>query len=337
MAGIDGIKLGGIEIEHAVHPDIKKYHKSFATPVKEMRQRRNQNTFACATCFKLEGPAVKLRNCARCNHVQYCSKECQKKDWALHKTGCSPSASNSPSILKIAQIIFASTFLDMHLQNCVVMAFDLVHRPVGLEKPIVARLDIATEPTELMRFFDIYLGRPVENVQGMVQLNAFTPLPDFVCDKGPMGAWQKMRDDLVSAGPAAAGLVASVALLIVSKANALVCIAPLMITHEAVGLVRRAPKVSCASAITGTVHEEEYTVHTALEMMNKHIRADDGDRLSLRMPMAPSDIQTIRDARTASTARPADWPAAPPRNLAASLLKEKMGRDKMYTPTIQYA
>lgn len=33
---------------------------------------------------------TKLLVCARCGRVNYCSKECQKKDWKFHKRDCAP-------------------------------------------------------------------------------------------------------------------------------------------------------------------------------------------------------------------------------------------------------
>lgn len=38
----------------------------------------------CSACGK-EGP---LRNCARCRAVSYCSEECQRAQWPLHKADC---------------------------------------------------------------------------------------------------------------------------------------------------------------------------------------------------------------------------------------------------------
>eukprot|EP00033_Pygsuia_biforma_P002520 GCRY01002791.1.p1 GENE.GCRY01002791.1~~GCRY01002791.1.p1 ORF type:complete len:120 (-),score=11.00 GCRY01002791.1:69-392(-) len=39
---------------------------------------------SCEVCGKTED----LLSCARCRLVQYCSRECQKKDWKQHKPQC---------------------------------------------------------------------------------------------------------------------------------------------------------------------------------------------------------------------------------------------------------
>mmetsp|Transcript_18241 Transcript_18241/g.29669 ORF Transcript_18241/g.29669 Transcript_18241/m.29669 type:complete len:147 (+) Transcript_18241:803-1243(+) len=41
----------------------------------------------CAQCFQVE----ELKKCARCNLIPYCSKECQRKHWKLHKLQCKGS------------------------------------------------------------------------------------------------------------------------------------------------------------------------------------------------------------------------------------------------------
>ena len=72
-------------------------------------------------------------------------------------------------------------------------------------------------------------------------------------------------------------------------------------------------------------------------MINKHIRADDKNKLSLRTEMTPGDVQIIRDAASGNVlaTRRADWPmVAPPPQLAATILKEKMASDPMYQLTI---
>ncbi|KAJ7457731.1 hypothetical protein FB451DRAFT_1372407 [Mycena latifolia] len=279
-------------MEHVVHPDIKKYNKSFATSSKEIRHRRSNNTVACALCFKTEGPEIKLRHCAKCNHAMYCSKEA-----------------------------------------CFIMAFDLLRHPVGLDKPFAARLDIGVEPTDIIEFMNIYhnAGQPVENVEGMVQLNGFMSLPDTSIGEGQTMAWRKTREAIVAAGLPAA----SVGILVVSKANALVITCPFIISQHAMDFVRRAPKLNSVSALTGQVTEHAFSIDSCMEIMNKHIRADDKNQLSLRMEMSGADIQTIRDARNTPTTRSAHWGAvAPPSHFGALLLKEKMARESLYKPTI---
>ncbi|CAK7241726.1 MAG: hypothetical protein STHCBS139747_003195 [Sporothrix thermara] len=44
----------------------------------------------CNSCKKAgDAEEIKLRACARCKTVLYCSKECQASDWPLHKKACS--------------------------------------------------------------------------------------------------------------------------------------------------------------------------------------------------------------------------------------------------------
>ena len=38
----------------------------------------------CAMCDRL----CAVKNCGRCRHVGYCSKECQREHWAQHKLAC---------------------------------------------------------------------------------------------------------------------------------------------------------------------------------------------------------------------------------------------------------
>ena len=41
----------------------------------------------CAVCKKIP---QNLKRCSRCRSVSYCSAECQRADWALHKSVCTP-------------------------------------------------------------------------------------------------------------------------------------------------------------------------------------------------------------------------------------------------------
>ena len=45
------------------------------------------NSYCCGVCKK----TGKMFKCSRCKGVYYCSRECQKKDWPVHKNDCEPT------------------------------------------------------------------------------------------------------------------------------------------------------------------------------------------------------------------------------------------------------
>ncbi|KAI0667951.1 hypothetical protein C8Q78DRAFT_1081820 [Trametes maxima] len=52
---------------------------------------------ACAVCGVMN---VQLKWCGKCHGIWYCSKECQKKHWPIHKKGCVPFSTESTVTLK---------------------------------------------------------------------------------------------------------------------------------------------------------------------------------------------------------------------------------------------
>lgn len=58
----------------------------------DKREGEGAVMMACRKCGKIGGtPGVKLRKCARCLEVAYCSPECQKTDWKKHRMECKES------------------------------------------------------------------------------------------------------------------------------------------------------------------------------------------------------------------------------------------------------
>ncbi|KAH9920646.1 uncharacterized protein B0H18DRAFT_1121877 [Fomitopsis serialis] len=51
----------------------------------------------CRQCFSRE-PMVKLFVCSKCKKIYYCSRECQKQDWPLHKDACKDIATLNKKI-----------------------------------------------------------------------------------------------------------------------------------------------------------------------------------------------------------------------------------------------
>ncbi|CAI5965797.1 unnamed protein product [Closterium sp. NIES-65] len=58
------------------------------------RVRSKEGPRGCASprCSKVEGAGVQLKLCSRCGKAAYCSRECQKAHWPLHKLTCQPKA-----------------------------------------------------------------------------------------------------------------------------------------------------------------------------------------------------------------------------------------------------
>lgn len=50
-------------------------------------------TPSCVSCSKVDN----LKRCAKCHTTQYCSRDCQKKDWNAHKKVCAQYAANNTS------------------------------------------------------------------------------------------------------------------------------------------------------------------------------------------------------------------------------------------------
>ena len=58
---------------------------SSADSMPEQRMLRLLARWRCATCDR---PLRKEKTCDRCRSVSYCSRECQRGDWAQHKAAC---------------------------------------------------------------------------------------------------------------------------------------------------------------------------------------------------------------------------------------------------------
>ena len=71
----------------------------------QSRQKHN----ACALCGKSDGNVSK---CARCKETTYCSAECQRADWKVHKKVCTP-----PSVKSVKLTAPTKSIIDQTLPN----------------------------------------------------------------------------------------------------------------------------------------------------------------------------------------------------------------------------
>ncbi|XP_022333750.2 uncharacterized protein LOC111130800 isoform X1 [Crassostrea virginica] len=56
-----------------------------------MTESHNFASYNCRTCKEKKNT---MKRCTRCRLVYYCSRECQAKDWPIHKTSCSNTTEN---------------------------------------------------------------------------------------------------------------------------------------------------------------------------------------------------------------------------------------------------
>ncbi|KAJ6577927.1 hypothetical protein B0H19DRAFT_1121873 [Mycena capillaripes] len=303
----------------SVPREMREYHKSFAASTKDLRMRRARDVEVCAACFRKDG---ETRRCAKCKHTAYCSTKCQRADWPFHKKSCAADDS-SLNMIKVGLTLRSSAFLGMQLESCFALAFDLVKNPQP-NQPFVARVDVAVEPAEYEQFVDIFEGRlGGDHMQGMVQLTAFTPLPNSYLRENHMYVWSQYRKSMNEAGLA----TSPVGILIISKANALVNIQPVVILPRTMEWLRTDPTfIYYAQKGTST----PISIHKCMELMNDHIRADIKNKLSLRTEMTARDVQIIRDASRTDLPmkRPANWAEVPlPPMIGAALMRERIIRE----------
>ncbi|EGO04047.1 hypothetical protein SERLA73DRAFT_175780 [Serpula lacrymans var. lacrymans S7.3] len=60
-------------------------------------------TKQCKTC-QFHEPQVKLFVCSNCKYIWYCSKECQRADWKMHKTMCREMAEYSSHVEELGKV-----------------------------------------------------------------------------------------------------------------------------------------------------------------------------------------------------------------------------------------
>ena len=59
------------------------------------------------SCHAVQCGALTTKECGACNTVFYCSKECQKKDWPLHKESCKGIQCLSHTIEQVKEMLAA--------------------------------------------------------------------------------------------------------------------------------------------------------------------------------------------------------------------------------------
>ncbi|KAJ7769888.1 hypothetical protein B0H16DRAFT_235187 [Mycena metata] len=289
----------------------------------DLNSKRERTGNSCSGCgTKEKDLGRRLLRCSKCETVLYCSKECQTRNWPVHKGFCGDTTPGK-LITKLVGNLTGSTLLYVQLQACLILAFDLLQRP-RCDECLIARMDIGIEPCDLADFAEILLGggSSKENIQGMLQLNGITaPMNPGKFAAGRQATWRKAREEADSNGfhNDAIALVE----FIYADAEISVCV-PVRVASRLKQPVAERIDRGLTIATTAThdlkVH---YTDFNCIQNINQTIRADKTNKLLLRTPMRPRDIKIIRDVAAGSDSVP------------AILLHAKMTREYVYKATYQ--
>ncbi|KAJ7055591.1 hypothetical protein C8F01DRAFT_1373522 [Mycena amicta] len=335
---------------HAIHKESKKIFKETAVSKKDIRENKKRIHNACQACHQHDGEEdITLRQCAKCKGVWYCSKSALVPIPSLHKIPqlidilrpehkkhC--QFSEGHGITKIVQNFTSNEVLNEYLQTLFVQTFPaLLNNPRAcLSTAFVARVDIGFEPVDIPDFFRLFNHEEEAPdprkapVRGMLQVNAFTAisptmgvgiLVDNNMQRTRRMVWKSAREG------GAAYPSEPVAIVELGRGDLGQQITfALPITNEAIDIVRRAPKWTIKSALTGRVMETPFNIDSCMECIHQHTYQDKQDRFSLRMNMLDSDAQVIRDASDKNAT-----------GRAAQLLRARMARERIFKPVAMTA
>ncbi|KAJ7243556.1 hypothetical protein B0H12DRAFT_828120 [Mycena haematopus] len=289
-----------------------------------LSSKRERSGTSCTGCgAEEEELGRRLLRCSKCESVVYCSKECQTRNWPVHKQFCGHT-SPGKLIAKLVKNLFHSTLLHLQLQACMILAFDLLQRP-RCDECLIARVDVGIEPCDLADFADILLGEGSSNknnAAAMLQLNTITaPINPGKFAAERQAAWRRAREQADSHG------FRDDAIVIVDFVYAdceISISAPVRVASLLKQPVAARIEEGLTIASTATHHlKVHYNDINCIQYINQIIRSDKANKLLLRTKLRPLDIKTIRDVAAGSDSVP------------AILLHGKIAREHVYEAIYQ--
>ncbi|KAJ7192715.1 hypothetical protein GGX14DRAFT_479690 [Mycena pura] len=322
-----GPKPFSATVASRIHREHKKEFKNITALVSRAAESRPKQEFvtACRSCDrKSTDPDVALQKCKACKAVWYCSKECQRAHWPVHKQNCSPV--EGAGIHKLIQSFSANAVLSGVLRTCCIRAFNLHMNPL-LDGPFFVHVEVGIEHSDVREFLDTFCGGPSQAEgangkppRGMLQIKTFTPMHL----EGTMERLAESRRKIWKEARGQAPPDDPVGLIEFTKGDGNMTLT--------VGWQIPAPLLNPAlvdapmqwtSPTTGETTYKPMTINSSLQWLNSQIRLDTKNQFRMRTNMTPFDIQVIRDAANPSTA-----------SKPALALRVKIMREPIYHPCV---
>jgi len=277
----------------AVHPDNERCFREIAASKKDIRTNRSNIGHACSNCTKLGNENTTLLKCARCKIAWYCSKECQKQQWPIHKRVCNDASSSLP---KLINSFVVNPLLSHFLQLAFVLEFKL-HEKLIVSKPFLARCDVSIDPADMTYIMRLVMGRVsdaelAQGTQGMLQIKSFIPQENSqTLDQNRMGIWRNVKK-----GNEERGLIGRPVGLVdfYMKNTVQTLTVGILIQEDAVERVNEGVGFQMESALLPGRTDVKLSRQSCLDFINTHIRSDKGNQLRLRTHMSKQDVEKLR-------------------------------------------
>ncbi|KDQ50748.1 hypothetical protein JAAARDRAFT_551243 [Jaapia argillacea MUCL 33604] len=117
----------------------------------DIKENMKSMVAMCSRCNKEKKPD-EVKFCSRCKIARYCSVECQRSDWPLHKPHCgkaSGSEKHRDIAMKLAERAAANAVLMDHIDMYSILLFDLLENPANASR-YVMHVKCETAPADIM-------------------------------------------------------------------------------------------------------------------------------------------------------------------------------------------
>lgn len=245
----------------------------------------------CSGCRDLDTSRANLMKCGKCKAISYCSKECQKADWKIHKGLCE-LAMDSAQNASFSARICKNGVLDSSAQRILALYLDIPAGGVSPDQLCKCRLRVAFEPdyNSLRAMHD---GKPLPpNTQGFFQILGVTcAIPDMSKPSEDLTVWRKFKE--IDANADAFAIFTEY----INQGDELATASLVRLEPSVIELAREDMREARRSKPSATPYEVRSTATmNAVRYFNNKIRRDTENKFKMRKILTPSDVKLVEQA-----------------------------------------